>query len=430
MSSNKSESRIFIGMTEISGYYGRIVDELRRTGHAVTFREIGPHRFNYESKSSRMDYRFEHLLSLNFGETWSIKGAVKRRIAGIHFFMWSIRNHDVFVFVYGQSFWNNNRDLLLLRLLRKRIVAFVAHGSEARPAFMDGAHWSNAIRTSDPIAYIYKQFKNQKKRIARVEHFSDLVIAHPLFSQLLTKHAVASTYIGLAIPNVPNHSRSQNKSEIHILHAPSDRRGKGSDEIASIVQRVRMDFPNIVYTELSGIPNSEVLKKIAKSQIVIDQMYSDTYLAGLGTEAASLGVAVLAGGYGVQELNKHVHLDYLPPALVVHPNDVEKSLIRLVAEVTHREEISKACESFVSTRWSVERVAERFLLVVTGSCPEEWFFNPMAVSYVHGSGLEENELLSIWKNGYERFGKRFLNIPHRPDLFSKMRNWLQDSATK
>ena len=429
MSSNRSESRIFIGLTEISGYYGRIVDELRRTGHAITFREISTHQFNYESKSSRMDYRYEHLLSPKFGETWSVKGAVKRRLAGVHFFMWSIRNHDVFVFVYGESFWKNNRDLFLLRLLRKRIVAFVAHGSEARPAFMDGAHWSTAVKTPDPIAYIYKQFKNQKKKIARIEHCSDLVIAHPLFSQLLKEPAVASTYIGLAIPNVQNHSRSQDESEIHILHAPSDRKGKGSDEIASIIQKVSVDYPNIFYTELTGIPNNEVLRKITMSQIVIDQLYSDTYLAGLGTEAASLGVAVLSGGYGVQELKEYVHPDYLPPALVVHPRDIEESLIRLVSNIAYREKIAKACESFVSSRWSVESVAERFLLVVTGNCPQEWYFNPIAVSYVHGSGLEENELLSIWKTGFERFGKRFLYIPDRPDLYSKMRNLLQDPGT-
>ena len=430
MSSNRSESRIFIGLTEISGYYGRIVDELRRTGHAVTFREISTHQFNYESKSSRMDYRYEHLLSPKFGETWSVKGAVKRRLAGVHFFMWSIRNHDVFVFVYGESFWKNNRDLFLLRLLRKRIVAFVNHGSEARPAFMDGAHWSTAVKTPDPIAYIYNQFKNQKKKIARLEHCSGLVVAHPLTSQLLKGPAVASMYIGLPAPNIQNYSQSQDESEIHILHAPSNRKAKGSDEIASIVHKIRLDYPDIFYSEVTEMSNGEVLTRIAKSQIVIDQMYSDTYLAGLGTEAASLGVAVLVGSYGVLELKAHVHQDYLPPALVVHPKDFEESFVRLVEDRTYRESVAKACESFVSSRWSVESVAERFLLVVNGTFPRDWYFNPLNVSYIHGSGLEESELLNIWKTGFERFGRRFLNIPDRPDLYSKMQTLLQDSGPK
>jgi hypothetical protein len=430
VSSNRSESRVFIGLIEISGYYGRIVDELRRAGHTITFREISTHQFNYESQSSRMDYRYEHLLSPKFGERWSVKGAVKRRLVGVHFFMWSICNHDVFVFVYGESFWKNNRDLFLLRLLKKRIVAFVAHGSEARPAFMDGAHWSTAIKTPDPIAYIYKQFKNQRKKIARIEHCSDLVVAHPLTSQLLKRPAVAAMYIGLPAPNVQNHYQSQDESEIHIMHAPSNRKAKGSDEIASIVQKVSVDHPNILYTELTETSNDEVLTRIAKSQIVIDQMYSDTYLAGLGTEAASLGVAVLVGSYGVLELKEHIHQDYLPPALVVHPKEIEKSLIRLVEDRAYRESVANACESFVSSNWTVKSVADRFLLVVNGNCPKEWYFDPLTVSYVHGSGLEEYELLNIWKTGLERFGRSFLNIPDRPDLYSKMQNLLKDSGPK
>jgi hypothetical protein len=416
VSSNISDFRIFIGLTEIAGYYGRIVDELRRTGHAVTFGEIKTHQFKYQSDSARIDYRFIHLLSSKPGEKWSLMSAIKRRLVNFHFFLWAIQHHDVFVFVYGDSFWKNNRDLFLLRLLRKRIVAFIAHGSEARPAFMDGAHWSTAITTHDPIAYVYKQFKNQARKISRIEHYSDLVIANPLTSQLLQRPAAASIHIGLPPPRKQNYSQSRHESEIHILHAPSNRRAKGSDRIASIVQKVCVDYPNVLYTELTEVPNYVVLTNIARSHIIIDQMYSDTYFAGLGTEAASLGVAVLVGSYGCAELDSFLDKSSRPPAVIVHPDEIEDALGRLIIDQQYRHTVADECRNFVDSKWSIEDVSERFLIMVSGTFPSEWLFDPREFSYVHGAGLEESELKEIWKLGLERYGMKFLKIKHRSDL--------------
>ena len=167
-----------------------------------------------------------------------------------------------------------------------------------------------------------------------------------------------------------------------------------------------------------------------ESDIAIDQMYSDTGLGGFGAEAASLGVAVLAGSYGVAELNESIQQAFLPPALVVHPRDVEVAFKRLVGDRDFREQIANDCRTFINSNWPVEKVSERFLLVVNGSFPPAWYFDPLKVSYVHGSGLEESELISIWNSGTARFGQEFLNIPNRPDLYEKMQIMMRNPDTK
>jgi hypothetical protein len=420
-----TEPRVFVGLFEIAGYYGRIVDHLREAGYPISFIEVTAHRFGYKSEMPRSDYKYESFLKSTAQSRKSLFSQIKFRIVGIHLFFWAVKNHDVFVFVAGNSFSKKNLDLYLLRVLRKRIVSFVAHGSEARPAFMDGAHWSIAQDTDDPIREIFITFQRQKRTLHRIEQHSDLVIAHPLTSQLLRNPSVASMYIGLPGPerfDLPIPKPTLGGTGIRILHVPSDRRAKGSDKIGEIIQRIRIDTTGVIYQELSGVTNSEVLARIAQSDIVIDQLYSDTQLAGVGVEAASIGVAVLVGSYGASEMVQVIEQNALPPALVVHPKDFEWELRHLIDNTQFRSATAQRCQLFVCNQWNIENVSLRFLSAVNGTFPSNWYFNPMDISYLYGSGHEETDLKAIWKLGFERYGDKFFNIMHRPDLLQRIQS--------
>ena len=420
--------RIFVGFSEISGMYSRIVKELRDTGYPISFSETSRHPFDYHPGTVLSDFRFEHRLSRGDNQ---LKSVIPYLAFRIYHLFWALRNFDTFVFVYGRSFLPRNLDLPLLRLLRKRIVSYVGHGSEARPAFIDGAHWSNALLTLDPLKSIHQTFLSQKKHMRRIERNSSLVIAHPLTAQLLRKPAVAGLYIGIPMPNNHGGSRTahgSNSSRVSVIHSPSNRRAKGSDLISDLVSRTDSRQYSLDYTELHGVSNDEVISKLIESDIAIDQLYSDTRLAGFGTEAASLGVAVLAGSYGVSELNECVQEAFLPPALVVHPRDIEDTFRRLVEDRDFRDRTANDCQTFISSNWSAKKVSERCLLVVNGMFPQDWYFDPLKVSYVHGACLEESELISIWNSGTARFGPEFLNIPHRPDLYEKIQNMILNAV--
>ena len=413
-----TDPRVFVGLFEIAGYHGRIVDYLRSTGYPISFIEVSKHRFDYNSSAPRSDYKFEKMVSTG-KQNDSLWAKLTLRALGLHLFFWAIRKHDVFVFVAGRSFLKNNWDLLLFRLLRKRVVSFVAHGSEARPAFMDGAHWSNALISKDPIRYIYRTFTQQKRTIRRLERFSNLVIAHSLASQLLRKPFVASQYIGLPTPVVTNkfgNDSTNHKSFRQILHAPSDRRGKGSDEIFNYVEKICNSGLNLSFVEIVGKPNAEVLYQITKSDLIVDQMYSDVPLAGLGVEAASLGVAVLVGGYGFDELQRIISQEYLPPMHIVHPDDFENALLQFVSNDEFRHSVASGCKDFVDTMWTIEKVSQRYLSAIVGTPNQLWYTDPLKVTYLEGSGLSTEDRLNLWTHGINRFGVKFLKISHRSDL--------------
>lgn len=422
--------RVFLGFSEISGIYSRIVSELRDSGYPISFTETSRHPFGYHRGTDLSDFRFEHRLSRTDNR---IATVIPYLFFRTYHLFWAFRNFDTFVFIYGRSFLPKNLDLPLLRLLRKRIVSLVGHGSEARPAFIDGAHWSNALKTSDPLQSIHQTFLQQKKHMRRIERNSSLVVAHPLTSQLLRKPAVAGTYIGIPAPdnlNVQIPDKSPDTSQVRVIHSPSDRRAKGSDIISDLVSRTISDWFTLNYTELHGVSNSEVISSLVESDIAIDQLYSDTGLGGFGTEAASLGVAVLSGSYGVSELNESIQQAFLPPALVVHPRDVEATFKRLVEDRDYREQIANDCKNFATSNWSVKNVSERFLLVINGTFPLDWYFDPTVVCYVNGCGLEENELIKICHSGIARFGRKFVDIHHRPDLTEKIGVMIQSSEIK
>ena len=107
---------------------------------------------------------------------------------------------------------------------------------------------------------------------------------------------------------------------------------------------------------------------------------------------------------------------------MVHPKDFESELLHLIDNTQFRSVIAQRCELFVSNQWSIEKVSLRFLSVVDGTFPTNWYFNPMDISYLFGCGREETDLKAIWKLGFERYGNEFFKIMHRPDLLHRIQS--------
>jgi hypothetical protein len=420
-----SQTRVFVGLVEISGYYGRIVDSLRAEGYSISFWERSLHSYRYVAPQPRIDYPHQSYLRVASASKWSFLVSLRRRLFGVHFFVWSVLRHDVFVFACGSSFLKSGLDLHLLRLLGKRVVAFVAHGSELRPAFMDGAHWNNALNSADPLEQLRSVAKKQRRLARRLERVADTLIAHPLTSQFLTKKALCSSFIGQPLPAVARNNLPAREisAAVRIVHAPSDRRAKGSDIITAIIERLRTEL-DIVFVELSGVSNDVVLETLQQADIVVDQLYTDTRLSGFGAEAASLGVTVLTAGYGDGQLSKVIDESLLPPVIVAHPDEIEHHLRMLVSDVNHRLRAARELDDFLNGNWSLRDVARRFWIAVAETAPTEWYFDPNSVSYLHGSGLSEVELLAIAREGLARFGDGFLQLSQRPDLVRTMHKML------
>jgi len=414
-SSNGKILRIFVGVSEIAGYYGRIVESLRLRGVPINFGVITSHRFAYSNSIPLSDYKLQGEL-LDISRTSS---SFKTRIRGatlrFHHFFWALRNHDVFVFTYGQSFFAKNADLPILRLLHKRIVVVLGHGADARPPWMDGAQWDYVAQTVDPIKALFRITCRQRAKIKRLERWCDEIIASRNTSQFLMREAIDMSLIGtpcdgtILAPQAVDGTRAN----LRVRHFPSNRKVKGSDYIADVIHSIKESGINVDYLEISNVSNSDVLAELNETDLLIDQMYSDSFLTGIGCEAGARGIAVLTSGL-VFDLENGGHP--IPPLFAVSPGSFQEFLSNLLGDSNAVFNCGIQLRNYLWDTWNTQAVADRFLLSVTGRAPKSWFFRPQNVSYIFGAGLPRSELLHIWHAGRDRYGLRFFQLRFRKDL--------------
>ncbi len=96
----------------------------------------------------------------------------------IAWFIYCIFKYDVFIFGFGTSMLPYNLDLPLLKLLKKRVISNLAHGSEARPPYIDGFYQSK-----DGVAPSLKEIArfaaSNRKTVLRHQTYASIVIGAP-----------------------------------------------------------------------------------------------------------------------------------------------------------------------------------------------------------------------------------------------------------
>ena len=265
-------------------------------------------------------------------------------------FFSSVVKYDVFLFTYGNSFFTANLDLVLLKLLGKRVVMPFL-GSEVRPRYIDGF-----LEFSD-LEEMHASTQQQRKKIRFIERYVDVIINNPAAGHLLERPFVNFYCLG-----IPQGSGGQteanatgilsgadaagrgpsNDRRVRILHTPSVRIGKGSDLIRTIVRQLGTRYP-IEYTEITNRPHAEVLERIRTSDIVIDQAYSDTPMAAFASEAAWFGVPAVVGGYYSAIIGDEVDDEVIPPSRYVLPEELESAVESLIVDAAARMELRRTC---------------------------------------------------------------------------------------
>ena len=185
-------------------------------------------------------------------------------------------------------------------------------------------------------------------------------------------------------------NKTKTKGDITILHSPSDPIAKGSDRIrAAIFELVQRGY-SINFVEISGKPHAEVIKELRECDFVVDQVYSDTPMAGFVTEAAWFGKPAVVGGYYKEYILNDYPLEHIPPSLYCHPDEITSAIERLIVDEEYRLELGRLAQGFVRTKWTSGLIARRYLQIIEGDAPEEFMFDPGRIHYVQGSGMPEH----------------------------------------
>jgi len=414
--------RFFLGVAEIGGYYRDLQRGLEELGHDAVFVDLHPQVYRYEAQlepSRPAAARFAIWTARRDTETprnHTIRKVVWRvtsRAARVPLFLWAIATRDVFVYSFATSFFGF-RELPLLRLLGKRTI-FVFHGSDSRPPYLDGSDmaFDRGLTIEECIALA----RRKKDTVRTIERYADVIVSNPLSSQL-HERPVAS-FLAIGIPRraaVGVDRTAADGDAVRIVHSPTHPEAKGTPAIRTAVDRLRSLGLAVDYVEVTGRPNADVLAELARCDIAVDQLYSDTPLAGFAAEAASFGKPVVVGGYGRDAMIDALAETPFPPVCFCEPEELDKALEQLARDAGARATLGAQARSFLEQHWERREVAARFVRLAEGTAPASWFRDPHDLLYTAGLGLSSERLREILHAVVDSGGREALCVQDKPEL--------------
>jgi glycosyltransferase involved in cell wall biosynthesis len=422
--------RIFLGLTDVSGYASQLKRGFQQHGIEVTLINLGNRYLQHGGDD--IPNLLVRLARYCADHQRAAKGKNRIRrifwltgegILRVLLLIWALVHYDAFIFLYKSSFLFLY-DLPLYKLFGKKLI-FVMVGSDARPPYINGVLATDTQpRTLRRIVHLTKIIKRQIKQI---ERYADVIVSHPLFAQFETRPFIGHIFI--AFPSFPPDftptlisAEPTKQHRVRILHAPSRPEAKGTPLIREAVAHLQAKGFPVDLVEITGLPNAVVLRELAACDFVFDQAYSDAFMPGLATEAAFFGKAVVIAGYELGELSLHLPAEVVPPVLFVHPSEIEAAVEKLITDESFRDELGHKCKSFVENYATPEAVAARYLRLLRDDIPAEWISNPMDSLYVYGGGIPEVKLISFLQAYLEYGGREALGLSERPDLEARFLN--------
>ncbi|WP_137918278.1 glycosyltransferase [Hydrogenophaga sp. 2FB] len=437
--------RIFLGITEVSGYFSRLRLGLLELGADAVHVSVHAHQFGYEAGP------------VPWIVAWSRRAVARRAVAAdtsrlrsavaltnviasrSALLVWAMCRFDVFILGAGSSFFAL-RELALLRWLGKRVI-YTLHGTDARPPYIDGffpalrpaldGQWQDSATADRALDELATEVARRVRFLRRLERYADVIVCGPSYGHFLSRSYVNFYAIGLPTPlPAPESSAGKRKTPTPatvVLHAPSQTAGKGTALIRNIVTRLQQEGMPIDYREISGRPNHEVMAALREADVVIDQAWSDTPMAGFAAEAAASGCPALVGGYFSALVGEAVPESWRPPTTFVAPEQLEEGLRDLAADPQELARLGEVAREYVSAQWSQRAVAAKMLQLVQ-EVPPEWLVAPASCPYLEGCGLTREQARSTVRRLIDRHGIGALGLSHAPALQKAFATFAQAEA--
>ncbi|NJB69194.1 hypothetical protein GGQ74_002891 [Desulfobaculum xiamenense] len=404
--------RVFIGLRNIAGYAGALAEGVSRLGHRPTVVEVYPEPYGFAGRRHPLTRAFARLARLreaSAARAWrAVVEAMVRGLLALSF-VWAAATHDVFVMSFGSSFCplGSRVDWRILRRLGRRVVC-MCHGSDVRPPYLDGF----ALAAS-PQA-LARASRRTARACAAMERSAHAVICNPAFSQFFSCDLVNVFRVGIPADDRERPCRVADGTRPVLLHCPSAPQGKGTVRIREMVERLRGRGVDFDYRELSGVPHAEVLAALARADVAVDQLWSDTPMPGFATEAALAGVPCVVGGEFAAEASRWMPERVAPTSVYVRPAEVEDVLFELLTSPRARTIAAERALRHAETFRLPEAVARRVLRVAMGDVPAEWLFSPAATGRPCGAGLAREALAARIRGLVETCGMDALGLAGKP----------------
>lgn len=313
-------------------------------------------------------------------------------------------------------------DFLLRRRSGRLIVVF--HGSDVRPAFLNGAfHFSNS---QAGIRRLHRAVQQQVRLVRRAEEIADEIVLWRAITHFFSRPVVLHESIGFPsyVPLETNPS-SIERDKLTVFHASSSLNAKGTASIRQICQEFQEEGLPIDYQEVSHETHEQILEKIRKADLVVDQLYTDNLSSVFSIETGRLGKPVISSGWSV---NPDFHFANqglnLPPILFAHTRDFKTFLRTMIVDANQRRKVSQRLTNFYSCYWTPTSIGNSYLsLILEDRRKEIAHVDPLSSKEPFGGYGPEEEVRRRLELYVEYSGEESLFLSHNPHLERNVLQW-------
>lgn len=264
--------KILHAPTEIAGQMG-ILSRAQR--------ELGYYSHSCSYANSWAGYKCDECLNFEQPGNKYHKG-----LRMLRFFLGATRRYDVFHFHFGRTLLPCNVDLPILKALGKKMV-MQYWGSDVRQKSIAERNNKFVKVKVENEEQIISNIKGIAKYIdtAIVEDYELHEYVRDYFKKVVViRQAVALSEYTPVIPSV------HTKKPV-IVHAPSDKRIKGTEYVLEAISRLEKEH-DLKFVLVHGMPHRRAKEIYQRADIIVDQLLGGTY-GIFAVEAMALGKPVL-----------------------------------------------------------------------------------------------------------------------------------------
>jgi glycosyltransferase involved in cell wall biosynthesis len=272
----------------------------------------------------------------------------------LRFLAEAVRRYDIFHFNFGSTIlpiWGHPialDELPLLRRLGKTVIA-TFQGDDARPP----SHWS-APPPAEQWRGIELRRSHARERLRRYAHrvyYLNPDIRHWLPGASFCAYA---SFDPRGVVPVP----PRDEGPLTVVHAPSHRGTKGTEEILAAVRQVCAQDDSITLDLVENASREETLARVAAADIAIDQVKVGWY-GGFAVEAMALGKPTLC--YIQDEAPGDNPFGDELPLVRTTAGTLARDLRRLLDDREARQRAGAEGRAFVERRHDPRAIARRVL---------------------------------------------------------------------
>jgi glycosyltransferase involved in cell wall biosynthesis len=259
---------------------------------------------------------------------WSLdrpEGFVRRQFAQWRALAKLLPRTDIFHFYFGLTLVPKSLQFPILRALGKKSVYHFL-GSDIRG------------KTPDELAY-------GRRANAQIVGSYDAIRWMP---------EAEMVPVGIDVRNYAPVPPSDRERPI-VLHAPSNRRRKGTDYVIAACEQLPVDLEIV-----EGLPHDEARRRFERADIVVDQLNAGWY-GVFALEAMALGKPVLTFLHEEAVRRTEEAFGVRVPLVATTKETLAEDLRPLVASPAERRRIGAESRAFVEQVHDVDRVAARLL---------------------------------------------------------------------